>query len=444
MLRTLRVSDLAIIDELELHFEPGLNALTAFVIRAASAGIMVLMQVFLARWLGAHEFGVFATAWVWVTVLGTLATLGLASSVVRHLPVFRQQGDFSAFRGFLRVGHVTALAAGTCVMLAGWLMIWLWPGMMDPGARLPTAIALLALPAYAACDFQDGVGRAQGWIATALIPPYALRPLLILMIAGLCLLGGFPAAAATALAAAAIAAALTTTAQYMVQRHYLNSTLPPAERTFHARPWIMASLPFLMLEGLSLAMLNLDVLILNLYAAPADIGVYLAAGRVIALVSFVHFAVTAVAMPRFAALQAAGRDAEILPFLRLTQTWTFLPTAAGAAVLLLIGKPALALFGPEFIKAYPLMFVFAAGLMIRALAGPAQSLLMAAGHQRTANLIVLAAVLAAAALHLILIPRLGPTGAAFAVFAAFAIESAGTLIAVNRLFPAARQSRAGA
>ena len=70
------------------------------------------------------------------------------------------------------------------------------------------------------------------------------------------------------------------------------------------------------------------------------------------------------------------------------QKWCFLPSAAAAAVLLALGKPLLWMFGPEFTAAYPLMFILAIGLLMRAFAGPAQNLLVMAGHQDRVALIL--------------------------------------------------------
>src|SRR3954464_15368859 len=49
----------------------------AFLVRVASAGLALISQVFLARWMGAFEFGIFIYAWTWVLMIGALSDLGL-------------------------------------------------------------------------------------------------------------------------------------------------------------------------------------------------------------------------------------------------------------------------------------------------------------------------------------------------------------------------------
>jgi O-antigen/teichoic acid export membrane protein len=82
--------------------------------------------------------------------------------------------------------------------------------------------------------------------------------------------------------------------------------------------------------------------------------------------------------------------------------------------LLAAGRPLLWLFSAEFTAAYPVMFVLAAGFLVRASVGPVEALLNMLGEQRAC-----AAVLAAAAaLHvgasMVMVPRFGILGAAVA------------------------------
>src|SRR5689334_25248948 len=96
----------------------GRGALAAFIIRIASAGIAFLSQIVLARWLGAFEFGLFSYAWIWVTVLGTISTLGFAVSVARCLPEYASRGETARIRGFLTFGRGVSFGTGVLVMLA--------------------------------------------------------------------------------------------------------------------------------------------------------------------------------------------------------------------------------------------------------------------------------------------------------------------------------------
>ena len=64
---------------------------TAFLIRVASAALVYLAQVLLARWMGSFEFGVYVYVWTWVLLLGgagrsrpRLLGAALHSRICRH------------------------------------------------------------------------------------------------------------------------------------------------------------------------------------------------------------------------------------------------------------------------------------------------------------------------------------------------------------------------
>lgn len=413
----------ALLDRESPRARSQLGALTAFAIRVVSAALAFLSQVLLARWIGAHDFGVFTYVWVWINIVGTLSALGFATSVVRFVPGYQTQRRLDEARGFLRTGRSVAVGAGAMGALAGLAFIGCCDHLFADHYRVPFAIALLSLPAFALTDFQDGVGRSQGWIDLALGPPYVCRPLVILLLVGLGVASGWAKNAETAIYAALAATWFTAVLQYALQKRRMRRRLPRGPRRYHLGLWFKVSLPLLTLEGFSLLMTNLDILLLNLYVEPDQIAVYFAAARTIALISFVHFAVAAVAMPEFARLHALGDGAGIRRVLGETRQWTLWPSLAGAATLLALGKPLLWLFGPEFTAGYPLMFVLVAGLLALAAAGPVQGLLVVTGHHNLTALVLTATVLVNGTLNLALIPFLGLMGAALATSTALAFQA---------------------
>ncbi|MGE3873639.1 MAG: lipopolysaccharide biosynthesis protein [Parvibaculaceae bacterium] len=416
----------------------GRGALAAFSVRVASAVLAFLTQIFLARWMGAFEFGIFSYSWIWIIVLGSLVSAGFATSVVRFLPEYRERENWDLLRGFLRTGRTIAFGVGAVVAILAAFLVNGWAGIVEPVYLLPLSLALISLPAYGLTDFQDGVGRAQGWIYLALIPPYILRPILLFVFIGVFYALAHPPDAATAALALIIACWLTALLQYLAQRRRFGGTVPKTKPAYAIPFWIRTSLPLLMIDGFTLFILNLDVLLLEFLRAPPDrIGIYFAALKTISLIAFVHFSISAVAMPRFAALHARGETVEIGRFLARMQKWCFWPSLAGALVLLALGKPLLWLFGPDFVAAYPVMFILAIGLLARAAAGPAQNLLAVSGHQDKAAMILFATLIINGGLGLTFIPRFGIQGAAMATSAAFAFEALATIVLTRRYFPAA-------
>jgi O-antigen/teichoic acid export membrane protein len=177
---------------------------------------------------------------------------------------------------------------------------------------------------------------------------------------------------------------------------------------------LRTSLPLLLFSSFVLLLQNTDILVLSRYMDPSQVAVYFAALKTISLVAFVHFAVGAAAANRFSALNALGKRGELQISVRDAVKWTFWPSLAGTIILLILGKPLLWLFGAEFTSGYPVMFVLAAGLMIRAATGPVELILNMLGQQKICALALFGSVALNLALNFALIPTHGLMGAASA------------------------------
>ena len=411
----------------------GLGALFTFAIRIASALITFAVQVLLARWLGGHDFGVYTYVWVWVNVVGTLCAFGLSSSAVRFIAEYATHDEPGLLRGFLRFGRWASFMGGALAAAVGIAVLQSMPGIAEHDVRTALSIGLLSLPAFALTDFHDGTGRARSWIGLAFIPPYILRPLLLLIFVGLAALIGTERDATVAAAALVAATWIVAIAQLLLQERRFRREVPAAARAFRHAEWIKVSLPLLLLESFALMMMNIDVLLLKLFVTPTDIGIYFAAARTISFVSFIHFAIVAVAMPRFATayarhdIESAGR---LLGRFRL---WTFAPSLLASVVLLAIGPYVLAMFGPQYPAAWPVMVALAGGHLARALAGPAEALLAVSGRQ--VYTAVVGGITAALniGLNLALIPKYGLLGAGAATAISFAFQALVLSLAARRL-----------
>ena len=417
------------------------GALLAFAIRIGSAAIAFFSQVLLARWIGAHEYGVFTYVWVWINILGTLCAAGFATSVIRFVPEYHQAGNHDLVRGFIHTGRWFSSIMGLLATLGGLALLYIFEGSVADYYRVPAAVALIALPAFALTDFQDGVGRSQGWIDLALVPPYIIRPFLLFTFIGGAVAIGWSKNAETAVYAAIAATWITAVLQYMMQKKRMSHAVPSGPREYKFKFWLKVSLPVIAIESFALMMTNMDILLLNHFVSPEQIAIYFAAARTIALIAFVHFSVTAAVTPKFTTLYAEGDIEGLRKFLNETRKWTFIPSLIGGIGLLILGKPILWLFGAEFMAGYPAMFALVIGLLARSFAGPLQGLMIATGQQNTAAIALAAVVLINLAFNLLLIPIFGLVGAAAATAISFSVESILLFVTARRVLSETPQTK---
>lgn len=417
----------------------GRSALEVYAIRVFAAAIAFLSHVILARWLGAHEFGIFTYVWIWVIVIGGIGAIGFDTTVIRFVQEYQTKDQPDELRGFLLGGKLISFGIGVVCAAIGVGLITVWPDILDDHYRIPLVLALCCVPAFALMDFLDGVGRSQNWMRLALVPPYILRPVLIFVFFGLAVLVGFRENAETTALAAIAATWSACLVQYLLLRRRLSKIIPSGGRNYKLGFWISISLPVLMIDAFEMLMTNLDTLLLQLYVAPDQIAIYFAAARSTALVAFVQFAVAAAFLSRIAKAYAKSDYDALSGFLATGCKWSFWPSLGGALILVVLGKPLLWLFGPEFTAGYVPLCILLMGIMARAAAGPAQGVLVLTGHQKAAAGISFGTLILNAGLNLALIPSYGLTGAATATTVAFGMESLAAIIIAKRAIRHAAQ-----
>lgn len=390
------------------------DALTAFVVRVASAAILYLSQVVLARWMGGYEYGVYVFVWTWVLVLGGLSHVGLNMTMIRLVPEYHETGRLDLLRGLLRGGRILALGLSTAVAAFGMAGLWMLGDRVADYYLLPAYLALVCVPMYTLTDVQDGIGRGSSWMTIALLPPYVLRPLTVLLAMVLAHEAGLPMNAATAAAAAILATWAAALVQTFLIGRRLKREVPAGPRTYDFRLWLETALPLLVIGGCEMLMQTTDVLVVSRYLGPTEVGIYFAAAKTMSLILFVHYAVGSALANRFSALNARGDKEQLAAFVRDAVHWTFWPSLAAAAAILVLGQPLLWLFGPQFVEGYPVMFILVIGFLGRAAMGPSEFLLNMLGEQRRCAAVLAAAAALNIALNFALVPVFGLVGAASA------------------------------
>ncbi len=408
------------------------GAATAFAIRIAGAGVAFVSQIVLARWMGRYEFGVYVYVWTWLLLIGSLVPLGLCTAAQRFVPEYTAKSDFERLRGYIFASRWICIGIATLVAAVTISGLYVFGAYLDNHYVVPLVLMCACLPMHALSAAQDGISRAYSWIDMALAPGYIARPLMILAIMAGFHFAGAPSSALYAMASTVFAYWLVTVAQLFFLNSRINRIVPKGPRKYETKFWLATAFPIFMVESFFFLLTYADILVLEIFVAPDDVAVYYAATKILALVVFVHFAVSAATAHRFAEYHIAGEREKLKRFLSDSIKWTFWPSLAGTLVLLAAGKLLLSLFGPGFSSGYGLMFVLAIGLLARAGVGPVERLLNMVGEQKACAAIYASAFIANVALCFLLIPRFGLYGAAIAISTAMLIESALLFLVTKR------------
>ena len=396
---------------------------TIFVIRVVSAALAYLLQIFLARWMGGSDYGIYVYVWTWVLLIGSVMDFGISASAQKIIPEYRTSGDHALLRGFLSGSRwmtfaVSAVLAATLAGVVRLLSPWL-----DAGAVIPLYLGCLTLPPFVVANTQDGIARSHDWMRLGLMPQFIVRQGLIIGLTAGALALGVHLGAAAAMAASAAAVWIAMLGQMIALNRRLAAHVAPGPRSYDVRGWLAISLPILLVEGFYLLLSYTDVLVLQQFRKPEEVGVYFAVVKTLALVSFIHYAMSATTAHRFAEYNALGDKERLSAYMAHAINWTFWPSLAATLALLALGKPLLWLFGPQFVTGYHIMFIAAIGLVVRSAIGPVERLLNMVGHQHACAAAYALAFVANLTLCVVLVPHFGGYGAAAATSIALTFET---------------------
>ena len=199
---------------------------TAFLIRA-SAALLYGSQVLFARWMGSFEFGVYVYVWTWVLLLGGLVDLGIATGAQRFIPEYTGTSRLDMLRGFLSGSRWLVVAMATAWAALAALGVWMFRAHLNSYEIMPLYIACAGLPLFVLGRLQDGIARSYDWINLALMPPYVIRSLLLILAMGAAWWLKLPTDAATAMLAAVATTWVTVIGQTLVMNARLKKKVGP-------------------------------------------------------------------------------------------------------------------------------------------------------------------------------------------------------------------------
>lgn len=407
-------------------------AATAFAIRVVSAGIAFVSQIIQARLMGEFEYGIFVFVWVLVVLAGNFSCLGFHTAVIRFLPQYDLERAEAEIRGLTSTARLFAMTSASILALTGISTLHLFGDSIEHYYLVPLFLAVFALPMIALGDVLDGTARANRWAILGLSPTYIVRPSLILIFMLGAVAAGAPATAVTAMQAALAATYVTSLGQFLMVDRRLINRFAKGSRRIDFSAWFKVALPIFFIEGFGFLLTNSDVIVVGFYLPPDQVAVYFAAAKTMALVQFVFFAVKAGATPRFSGLIAENDRQGLASFAVTAAHWSFWPSLAVGAIVLMLGELLLGLFGSAFTAGYVLMVILFAGNMAKALVGPAEMLLTMAGRQQLCVAVYAVALACNIGLNITLIPAWGLAGAATATATAMSVEALLLHLAVRR------------
>ncbi len=388
-------------------------------VKVLSAVSIFVMNMLVARTLGAAEAGLFFLGFTLVTVVAAVGRLGLDQSIVRFVAASRATDSIGTLHGVYRKSIAWVAIASIGLALLGWLNTgWLVGNVFDqPGFEPVLRSILIAIPLVALYTMQAQALQGLKQIARSMLTLNVLVPVTLLLLMLLA-----PVKSAEAIADYFNIACLLT---LVVGLFFWFRSAPETEKVdnFSSSLLRKTCVPLWAVVILSQVVQWSSQLMLGAWSTSEDVAFFATAQRTAMLTSFVLFAVNAIAAPKFAAMHAKG-DNDGLKRMAIWSVRLMLLAAVPALMLMLfVPEWLMSFFGEEFRAASTALMILALGQFVNIATGSVGYLLSMTGHERELRNNAIISALVGLVLGLVLIPSHGLLGATVATALAVASQN---------------------
>lgn len=389
------------------------GAAGSFTLQIFSVLLGLISSMILAKFIGAHGYGIYTYALAWINLLMVIAALGTNRLLTREVAIFLQKKQWPELAGLIRWSNLKVSSSSVlfAILLAG-ISFWFYIYSHSEKA-LALITASFLLPFMTLSSLRQSTLQGLHYVVTGLLPENILRPLFLILFFVLShILLGENFTGVIALSNNVLACIIT----FVIGSFLLYKKLPDPVVSITPKylksDWLRSAIPFLLLSGIQAGNNQIGIIILGGFVDASDVGIYSVALKVSGLLSFFLLAFNTILAPNVASLYSTG-DLNRLQILTTKSSWGILLLTLPLALLLVVfGGYILSIFGAEFVAGYDFLIILIIGQVFNAAMGSVGLLLTMTRHEKDALAGILAGFIINVALCLVLIPLYGALGAA--------------------------------
>lgn len=371
------------------------------------------LSVFLARSLGAEDYGRYLYALSVAQVLAVPLMSGLPALVTRQLAQLRAESDWARMRGILRWANLLVAAAAFAVMLCGTFW-YLCTEMEVEQARL-YLLAIFLIPLLVQIQLSTATLNGFEHPIAAALPDGTIRPLTLLLFVGAAAAMGklSPQSTIVAYILSSLTAVAWATVYYRRKCKGEIAMKSGGGTIIDGRAWLSSLLPLSMITILGMLNSRVDTLILGYSWSKAEVAHYGLAMQVSGLVGLGQVLILGIIGPRIARLWVQGKKEEVISMIRTASTIAIRSVSIGWILVSAFGWTVIQLLlGPEYAIVALLASITALSPLVASIFGPAPLLLLMTQNERRYLWNSAVMVMTNVGLNVLLIPSLGAVGAA--------------------------------
>jgi O-antigen/teichoic acid export membrane protein len=392
------------------------SSLMLFGLSLTNYVLMYRANIFLARHLAIDAFDDYCVAISIVTLLSTLATLGLEKYALRVIALYIERENWPRLRGFwLFSVRVIILFS---ILLMGALSLGLETFLALHNADYHIAIVIYAgfLPVIALCLFLIEVITVYGVQILALTLYRFFLPAVFLLLITALEDFQLEVTAVSAVLCLGTAWCLTLILMLITARAASPRALRKTKANLKNRPlWLKNSLPLLISSVMMTVLTSAGTIILEiLHPSEAVVGTYAVAMQTTALISLIGTSTNRYYLPMLVVLLERRDQSAINALLRKRMQLIACFIAVFLSIIGVWGPEILDLFGSDFSQGYQALFISAVGAAFSTLFSDSPYYLQFMGRNGLVVSLMSLAAISMIALSFILGSPYGSTGVALA------------------------------
>lgn len=395
-------------------FRGGLGTAT---LRLTGLFFGVLITIVLARTLGPENLGVYALALAFVTLISIPVQAGLPVLAVREVAGYRGQASWGYLRGLLSWIHL--MVFGFSVAIGGSLLLLLSGEtiVLSESLRKSLFWGLLLVPVLALGNLRGAVLRGLKRVVVGQLPETVVRPLMMLVLLGVVLLGPWPLYLEPE--TTVLLYLIAGTVGFVVGSLILHRVIPPpvlqAKPQREVRRWLTSLAPLTLIAGLHIVVSHTDILMLGALSSMEEVGFYKVAMQVGLLVGFVQKALGQVVAPYVVEFYQGGQRDLLQRMVSLSGWVVFASGGLIATAFVVFGREILSLaFGAAYLDAYAALVVLTLGALGYTMFGTIMMLFNMTRNEGVVAKSIGVVAISNVFLNALLIPAWGGVGAAVA------------------------------
>lgn len=214
----------------------------------------------------------------------------------------------------------------------------------------------------------------------------------------------------------------------------VNSVAKERSETYELREWFGFAAPNFLTSIVDTLLQSIDTILLAYFAiSNVALGLYAAAIKISAFIVMPQVSFNAMFAPTIAELYSLGERQKLEAMFKVVTKWVITFTLPIFGIATIFSTSLLAISGPDFIAAWPLVIAFSIGNLINIATGSVGYMLLMTGHTRISFINSLTAVVVNVVVGIILAPHYGAMGVAVATGLAVAVVNLMRLLQVRLL-----------